>query len=119
MLRRGQVPVEWLTRYGFTRGYLFYGIALGAGVFTFVPFAATFAVFAAASLLPGISVALAAGAAFGAGRAVLVGPLAIGMAAVPSSDQMLVVGYRWFPFVSATLCLSLAVVVLASAWVGA
>jgi hypothetical protein len=118
LLRRGQVPVEWLTRYGFTRGYLFYGVALGAGVFTFVPFAATFAAFAAAALLPGIAVALVAGAAFGTGRAILVGPLATSSAAVAHSDQLLVVGYRWFPRVSATLCLALAVVVLASTWAG-
>lgn len=115
-LRRGQVPVQWLSRYGLSRGYFLYGLSLGAGIFTFVPFALTFVAFSASALLAPFSGAVAAGAAFGVGRAALVAPLAHNRTAIRHTDTMLIIGSRWFPYLSATTSLVLAIVVVGHAW---
>ena len=114
-LRRGQVPIEWSKRFGLTQSYFLYGVGLGAGVFTFVPFAVTFGVFAAAALVAGPLTAALAGAAFGLGRTIFVGPLGLSGSAIRRSDALLVLGYRWFPYASVALTVVLVVGVAFSA----
>lgn len=114
VLRRGQVPVKWLARYGPSRSYFLYGFSLGAGVFTFVPFAITFVAFSAGALLAPFWGAVAAGAGFGIGRAGLVTPFAQSERAIRHTDMMLIVGSRWFPYISAAASLALAIVVVAA-----
>lgn len=75
--RGRQVQSTWLQHRGDVVGFALYGAKLGTGLLTHVPFAATYATFAAAALLLSGPAALACGALFGAARAgvVVVGAL--------------------------------------------
>lgn len=65
--RRKQVPATWTRRFGRVRAYFAYGIVLGVGFATFVPYAAMYSVFAASLLSDGLRT-FAIGVAFGVGR---------------------------------------------------
>ena len=67
--RGRQVQSTWLKHRGPIVGFALYGAKLGAGLLTYVPFAVTYAMFAAAALLLSGPAALACGALFGAARA--------------------------------------------------
>lgn len=79
-----QVPQSWLVRYGPARSYFLYGLELGAGLVTYIPFATTYALFTASALVLGLADAIFVGILFGLGRTLLVGPINL--------DQRLV---RW------------------------
>ena len=75
--RNCQVPQKWYRRYGPTRGYFYYGAALGAGLITYIPYGITYVVFGAAAVASSPLGAAAVGAAFGIGRTALIGPAAL------------------------------------------
>lgn len=115
ILKRGQVPIEWSTSYGFVPAFFLYGVSLGAALFTFVPYAITFAVFAVAALSTSLATAVLAGFAFGIGRALFVSSLAQSLTVVRRSGGLLAFGARWFPSASSALAASLAAAAIASA----
>jgi hypothetical protein len=85
-----QVPRPWYARYGPTRAYAMYGFWLGAGLATNVTYAVEYLVFVGAGLMMPLGPALLAGALFGLGRTVLVGPVA----ATPAASAFLTNLYR-------------------------
>ena len=70
-----QVPATWLRRYGAVRSYWLYGVRLGAGLLTHMPYSVIYVVFAAIGLLissPGHAMLI--GAAFAGARTFVIGP---------------------------------------------
>jgi hypothetical protein len=72
--RHKQVPQSWYGVYGPLRSYAYYGLILGGGLLTEIPFAVTYSIFAAALILP-LPDAVLLGALFGLGRTGIVGPI--------------------------------------------
>jgi hypothetical protein len=72
--RLGQVPAEYLTRWGAARAYFYFGVRFGLAFTTVVPYAVTLSLFAVLSLKGQATSALIGGALFGLGRTVLIGP---------------------------------------------
>jgi len=69
--RGRQVPATWRQRYGHYSGFAGFGGTLGAGVATFVPYAITYVVFAAAAVLLPLGSAVVCGIVFGGARAAI------------------------------------------------
>jgi hypothetical protein len=74
--RHIQVPKSWYGRYGPVRSYALYGLVLGAGLLTDIPYAVTYTIFASGLVLP-IGLAVLLGALFGLGRTAVVGPITV------------------------------------------
>ena len=106
-----QVPATWLRRHGAHRSYFAYGVALGSGLATHVPYALTYGVFVvAASLLP-FDLALITGATYGLARTAVVAP----MSYISEKNVKLLVtsraSRRLLPMISALLLVSLALAI--------
>src|SRR5437588_7536104 len=71
---KSQVPATWYARYGPAKSYLLYGLSLGAGMLTYVPYGAVYGTFAAIAALLPLPAAAVAGALFGLGRTLPSGP---------------------------------------------
>jgi len=71
--RRRQVPATWTRRYGWHEAFFLYGVILGSGLATYVATAATYGLFAVATLAVPPSTAVVIGAAFGFGRTLIAG----------------------------------------------
>lgn len=63
-----QVPPVWTRRFGKRRAFLLYGVVLGSGITTFVPWGAMYVAFAGAMLLGSFKIAVLAGSLFGLAR---------------------------------------------------
>jgi hypothetical protein len=72
--RRSQVPAAWYARYGPTQSYVLYGLFLGAGILTYVPYGVVYGAFAAMATLLSLPQAALGGALFGIGRTLTTGP---------------------------------------------
>jgi hypothetical protein len=87
--RGRQVPQQWYRRFGGSRSYFFYGLALGTVLGTYVPYASAYVFFARASLTSGITQVLLAGATLGLARSLAV------IAGVPAPRLVSKLLYRW------------------------
>jgi hypothetical protein len=103
-----QVPATWLARYGPARSFAFFGVFLGSGLLTHVPYAITYGVFGAAALTLPLPHALLAGAAFGIGRTVLVGPASFAIEPASRILYRSAAARRILPWLSGAVCLLLA-----------
>lgn len=108
--RRGQVPATWARRHGRGKAFVLYGVQLGAGLVTYVPYGVTYGVFAVAAVLLPVPQALLVGALFGLGRT-----LSVGLASLAPVEPLSRLLYRsrfapkaW-PYASAVLLLVLVV----------
>jgi hypothetical protein len=98
-----QVPKVWFGRFGPTRSYALYGLTLGAGVLTHVPYAITFTVFAACTMSASIVPAVLAGLSYGVGRTFPVGPVNLSKYAVEWFGRAYPQAQKHLPAVSAFL----------------
>lgn len=108
-----QVNRSWTRQFGAVGGYFRFGLMLGAGLLTFVPFAVLFSTFTLASTMLSLPSAAAVGALYGLGRTLLVGP----GAALPSNPStllptLLARSHMALPRVSALLSLLLLILIL-------
>lgn len=102
-----QVPVAWSARFGPRRSFWMYGLVLGAAVFTFVPYALAYCVLAGTALFGSVKTSIEAGALFGVGRSVFVGPCALSKVVVGRSGRYLQFGSRYYPWLSCAAILLL------------
>src|SRR3712207_69244 len=63
--RATMVPQAWLRRFGRTRAFGLYGLVLGTGLASYVPYAATYVAFAVIGVVASPLTAVAAGATYG------------------------------------------------------
>lgn len=99
---RRQVPQSWVRRFGLSNSYFLYGLVLGAGILTFVPYAAVLSLIGLLSLQASLSFAIAGGACLGVGRTVFLSPLSRA-ASRRSLTDLLPASYRHLPRLSAAI----------------
>lgn len=113
---KGQVPSRWLIQYGFARAYTAYGVALGAAVFTYAPFALVYSVLTITALMVGLESAVLAGAVFGLGRATPLGGAVCGRALAMRLDGYLKWSATFYRAASVAAAATLVIALVYFSW---